>query len=646
MLLLSAVVAALPLTFQPPTDTTHVFHLGEVMVFDRQKTFKDNQVNADFMKSSDIQRVSEALNWVPGLIVQETGGRSEAGFMLRGISSADVPIYIDGVPMTAPYDGTVDLYRLPAGMLSRIDVSKSASSLLLGGNTLGPSVNLVTRQPQKPFEMHFDINTLWHSNLNLGGRWGHWFGQVDVSYANIANFRLPHSYPTDSPYLDGHKRLNSRSRDFDISAKVGYSPNATDEYVIGYTHVNAKKHVPPYLGSNGRAQFRIYPEWKKNEIYFHSTTKVAPALTLKSRLWYDTFDNTLDSYDDFTYSTQKGKQGWTSIYNDYALGANANLVWATSDRNDLKVGANYKYDVHRSHNVGEPVAHISEGIYSFAVEDEARLSPQLSATASVGWFARQGYKIEEYNAKRGLAEMPNSHDGNVNALAAIDYHPSALHHFRFTVSRSSLFARMKDRYSYKLGKAIPNPDLGTEKSVNIDAAYEGHWQNLRWHAGVFYNFINDIIQEVTGVDDSDPKIYQLQNRGKAQYRGFELGAGYDISWLTANANYSFIDQKNMDNHDLKFLYSPRNKFTAFLELRPVWQLRLQGRLQAQSKAYSSSDGSTSTGGFATIDASIARKLWKTDIKVGVLNLADKIYEYSEGYPMRGRTWYASVSFDL
>ena len=280
------------------------------------------------------------------------------------------------------------------------------------------------------------------------------------------------------------------------------------------------------------------------------------------------------------------------------------------------------------------------------VEDEARLSPQLSATASVGWFARQGYKIEEYNAKRGLTEMPNTHDGNVNALAAIDYHPSALHHFLFTVSRSSLFARMKDRYSYKLGKAIPNPDLGTEKSVNIDADYEGHWQNLRWHAGAFYNFINDIIQEVTGVDDSDPKIYQLQNRGKAQYRGFELGAGYDISWLTANANYSFIDQKNMDNHDLKFLYSPRNKFTAFLELRPVWQLRLQGRLQAQSRAYSSSDGSTSTGGFATIDASIARKLWKTDIKVGVLNLADKIYEYSEGYPMRGRTWYASVSFDL
>lgn len=646
MLLLATVVASLPLTATPLMDTTQVFHLGEVTVFERQPAFKSNQVSEDFIKSADIQRVSEALNWVPGLIVQEAGGRSEAGFTLRGISSADVPIYIDGVPMTAPYDGTVDLYRLSAGMLSKIDISKSASSLLLGGNTLGPSINLISRQPQKPLELHFDVNSLWHSNLNVGGRWGKWLAQVDFGYSNVSNFRLPHSYPIGSPYLDGHKRLNSRTRDVNLNAKVGYMPNATDEYVVGYTLVRAEKHIPPYLGGNGKAQFRIYPEWNKDEVYFHSKTRLAPALTFKSRLWYDTFKNTLDSYDDFTYSTQQGKQGWTSIYNDYALGANANLIWSTATNNDLKFGVNYKYDVHRSHNVGEPVAHISEGIYSFVAEDEARLTRQLSLTASVGWFGRQGYKVEEYNSKTGISDLPNSHDSNINALAALDYHPSANQRLRFTIGRSSLFARMKDRYSYKLGKAIPNPDLGTQNAINLDIAYEGRWHNLSWQAGAFYNFINDIIQEVTGVDASDPKIYQLQNRGKAQYRGFELGVGYELSWLTAHANYSMTDQRNMDNKDLKFLYSPKSKFTAFMEFRPIWHLRLQGRLIAQSKAYSSSDGSTSTAGFATIDASLARKIWKTDLKVGVLNAADRIYEYTEGYPMPGRTWYVSVSFDL
>ena len=423
-------------------------------------------------------------------------------------------------------------------------------------------------------------------------------------------------------------------------------PNATDGYVVGYTLVRAEKHIPPYLGENGKAQFRIYPEWNKDEVYFHSKTRLAPALTFKSRLWYDTFKNTLDSYDDFTYSTQQGKQGWTSIYNDYALGGNANLIWYTATNNDLKFGVNYKYDVHRSHNVGEPVAHISEGIYSFVAEDEAHLTRQLSLTASVGWFGRQGYKVEEYNSKTGISDLPNSHDSNINALAALDYHPSANQRLRFTIGRSSLFARMKDRYSYKLGKAIPNPDLGTQNAINLDINYEGRWHNLSWQAGAFYNFINDIIQEVTGVDASDPKIYQLQNRGKAQYRGFELGVGYELSWLTARANYSMTDQRNMDNKYLKFLYSPKSKFTAFMEFRPIWHLRLQGRLIAQSKAYSSSDGSTSTAGFATIDASLARKIWKTDLKVGVLNAADRIYEYTEGYPMPGRTWYVSVSFDL
>ena len=79
MLLLSAAVAALPLTAKPLMDTTQVFHLGEVTVFEHQRTFKADQVSADFIKSADMQRVSEALNWIPGLIVQETGGRSEAG---------------------------------------------------------------------------------------------------------------------------------------------------------------------------------------------------------------------------------------------------------------------------------------------------------------------------------------------------------------------------------------------------------------------------------------------------------------------------------------------------------------------------------------------------------------------------------------
>ena len=56
MLLLAAAVVALPLTAKPLTDTTQVFHLGEVTVFEHQDNFKTNQVSSDFIKSADMQR--------------------------------------------------------------------------------------------------------------------------------------------------------------------------------------------------------------------------------------------------------------------------------------------------------------------------------------------------------------------------------------------------------------------------------------------------------------------------------------------------------------------------------------------------------------------------------------------------------------
>jgi outer membrane receptor protein involved in Fe transport len=69
-------------------------------------------------------------------------------------------------------------------------------------------------------------------------------------------------------------------------------------------------------------------------------------------------------------------------------------------------------------------------------------------------------------------------------------------------------------------------------------------------------------------------------------------------------------------------------------------------LQAQGRSYAQNDGSAYVAGFGVQDMSLARKFWKVDVKVGVLNLANKTYEYTAGYPQRGRTWYGSLSFDL
>lgn len=298
------------------SDTTHVFKLGEVNVFGSKYQFKDNTVNSTFIKNADLFRASEALSWVPGVTITEASGRGEAGFMLRGMSSDLIPIYIDGVPMTAAYDGTIDLYRIGVGSVSKIEVSKAASSLLLGGNTFGPTVNLISRKPIKPLEIHFDGNTLWRSNLNIGGRWGKWYAQADFGYSYQPDYKIPDASlyrvtdksgaVSDNPYLDGKTRLHTHTHDFNMNVKAGYTPNATDEYVVGYSMIRSSKDIPPTLGL-GMTRFWSYTDWNKDELYFHSTTNLSNAVKLNSRLWYDKFDNTLDAYDDFTYSTQTKK---------------------------------------------------------------------------------------------------------------------------------------------------------------------------------------------------------------------------------------------------------------------------------------------------------------------------------------------------
>ncbi len=82
-----------------------------------------------------------------------------------------------------------------------------------------------------------------------------------------------------------------------------------------------------------------------------------------------------------------------------------------------------------------------------------------------------------------------------------------------SVARKTRFATIKDRYSYRMGQAIPNPDLGAEAAVNFDLSYSGKIADkLSLQASVFNSNINDIIQQV---DNVQPGRFQLQNAGKA-----------------------------------------------------------------------------------------------------------------------------------
>lgn len=121
---------------------------------------------ADTLDRSEILNrqaltVATAIDYLPGVVIDHiSSGRNEAGIRVRGFTSrGQVPLYLDGIPVSVPYDGTVDFNRFLTSDIAEIQVAKGFSSPLLGPNALGGSINLVTRQPEKKLETDALIGT-------------------------------------------------------------------------------------------------------------------------------------------------------------------------------------------------------------------------------------------------------------------------------------------------------------------------------------------------------------------------------------------------------------------------------------------------------------------------------------------------------
>lgn len=63
-----------------------------------------------------------------------------------------------------------------------------------------------------------------------------------------------------------------------------------------------------------------------------------------------------------------------------------------------------------------------------------------------------------------------------------------------------------------------------------------------------------------------------------------------------------------------------------------------------SQTNMSSDCKITIPGYALFHANIGKELNGFDIKLGVKNLFDKLYYFSEGYPMEGRRYYISLAY--
>ena len=612
-------------------------------------------IDAQDLRANDRSALAGALALAPGVSFVRIGQRNETQVYVRGFDMRQVPLFVDGVPVYTPYDGYVDLERFTTFDVSEVQVSKGFTSVLQGPNALGGAINIISRRPNAKVEgvvgASYASGTSKTTYANVGSRLDKFYVQAGGSYLESDTFPLSDDFKAVSTQPAGD-RVNAYKRDGKFNVKLGWTPRG-DEYAISYVGQRGKKGNPPYAGSDTSVKVRFWqwPNWDKDSVYFVSNTHLGSNSYLRARAFRDVYDNTLYAYDDATYTTQKKSSSFQSPYHDTTTGGSLEWGLTIGSKQTVRAAGHYKNDKHQDHNVGEPVKHFDGRIYSGGLEYTLTPISRLSLVAGVSGDKQTTTLAQDYQKGQVLdliASCKASGSGSCGDTSGVNPQVGAFlsvptGQLRLTLARKTRLPSLKDRYSYKMGQAQPNPDLKAEHNNTIEAGYQGTLgAKTSFMASVFYSRIEDMIQKFY----LSSSLYQLRNIGKASSAGLELDARTQlVPHVDLGANYTYLHRKNISDPSVELVDAPKHKGRVSLTGTITPSLRLVGGVDYEKGRRTLNEGGKylSVPSFAVVSLkgiyTIARHV---DIEAAMMNAFDKNYWVADGYPEAGRTGLATV----
>lgn len=537
-------------------DPTHPFHLGIVNVNVNAKVSPLSPMT-DTIDQTEIAKLDEtnaakAMVDLPGVsLEQQYSGRNQVMVSIHGFDYLQVPLYVDGMLMNDPYDGTLDYRQIPSSNIAEIQVAKGFSSALMGPNAVGGAINIVTMTPQKRYQGEMMTGGYSGggliSSIRLGSRMRHFFveGWLDWTQANFiplsGNFVTNAAQPNDD-------MNSSYSQDAKYAGRIGWTPNGRDEYVFTYVNMKANDGIPLNTGNdplnandcsastltsstlykcytniNGKFAFRSWSYWDKTSYYFHSNTGVGDKSSIKLRVFYDEYPNLMYFYNvpsSITaipvYTPSMLNLSSTTLYDDHSDGFATEFDTRRIRGNTIGASFYFKDDTHRevplALSTGElPYGLDRQQVVSIGLQDLVTLTERLNATAGMSFDHLDGLQASNsgnnYYAFTSPQCPSNTDETNFTACTPHQwaYNPQVSATYTFKdfgrlfvgFAQKSRFPVLKEMYSFKMAQGIPNPNLLPEHSQNYDIGYSRPFGgNTVAQVEYFYSKLNDAIESI------------------------------------------------------------------------------------------------------------------------------------------------------
>ncbi len=577
-------------------DPDHPFHLGVVSV-NVNAAAETISPLSDTIDQREIAKYNEynaalAMENLPGVSIEHMySGRNQEMVSVHGFNYLQVPLYVDGILMNDPYDGTLDFRQIPTGDIAEIQVAKGFSSPLLGPDAVGGAINIVTKVPQKKYEGEMMTGGYtgdgFLSSLLIGSRMQQFFVEGSLDWQQAEYIPLSGSFAANA--LQPTDQLNnSNSHDEKYSGRVGWTPEGKGEYVFSYLNQKARDNMPLATGNDPLPQtgcgagatattcyfessFRTWGYWDKTSYYFHSNTPLGKASSLKSRVFYDEYPNLMYFYFGLPYTPANLNTSFITLYDDHADGFSMEFDSAAVRRNAIGASFYFKDDTHREvpmnsdYTFGPGSAVDRQQVSSIGLQDMITFKPRLIATVGMSFDHLDGMQATD----TGNNDLPftcptdptntsyagcTPHIWGYNPQASVSYLFKDSGRLFVGFARKSRFPSLKEMYSYRMGTGLPNPGLNTEHSNNWQIGYSrpfaaGTAAQLEFFRSDLRDAIESIPVPVSllpangSCGTSAYTCTMAENASHEVHEGIELTVrSTPVQRLTFDANYTYVDK--------------------------------------------------------------------------------------------------------
>lgn len=533
------------------------------------------------------------LQLAPGAQISRTGGPgSTASLYLRGASSTQSLILIDGVRVDSVSLGTAQIAQIPLDQVDHVEVVNGNVSALYGSGAIGGVVQVFTKDGgDHPPRFNFSVGYgSYHTQTQQVGA----NGALDTDGRTTFNISLARSKD------DGFSALNPREAPNANPNANGYL-NESISASLRHKFTDKWDAGVRYLQSNGNNSYdNAYGEPTDLNNLYTKVRQLSAFANGKLTDWWTTHFIVAQG-DDRSVSNTNG------LYNGRFDTDNRQYTW----QNDFALAAQQKLQVGYEHldqsldsdTFAAPTRHVDSGF--------------------AGYTARFGRNQIQANLRRDQY----SDFGGANSYY-LGYGFDITSRWKLSASYSSSFrAPSFDDLYYPLSG---NPSIQPERSHSIEAALQYASNALGvMRLSAFQTRYSNLIdyEQVT------PGIYLAENVGHAKVQGLEGSWSGHVGKTDVRASVTLQNPVDLDN-DTDLVRRAR-RFASLTVNRSIAGWRVGGEWIVSGPR---EDSSGKLGGYGVVNLAARYNVTKAwYVAAQIQNVFNKDYEtvYSYNSPRRG-----------